>query len=246
MIDKYSQKYKLQFSDDFLFFNDVKFANCLKNNQRNYGPFWGSMGDEILPEIFNDYSLVVDGSYEDRAVSIKENDVVIDAGANIGLYTVYAASKGCNVFSFEPDPRAQIELKKQKAIYPNNITIIPYGLFSEEKELSFFESDSSDISSFVLPRGNYKETKVSVTTLDKFVETRKIKRVDYIKADIEGAEREMLKGATQTLKKFAPKLSICTYHLPDDKEVLTKLILEANPRYKIWYKWRKLYACVPS
>jgi uncharacterized protein Usg len=46
------------------------------------------------------------------------------------------------------------------------------------------------------------------------------------------------------LKTYAPKLAICTYHLPDDKEVLTKLILQANPNYKIEYRWKKLYAFV--
>ena len=68
--------------------------------------------------------------------------------------------------------------------------------------------------------------------------------VDFIKADIEGAERYMLMGARETLGKFAPKLSICTYHFPDDPEVLEKIILEANPNYKIEHRWKKLYAIV--
>jgi len=46
------------------------------------------------------------------------------------------------------------------------------------------------------------------------------------------------------LKTYAPKLAICTYHLLDDKEVLTNLILKANPNYKIEYAWKKLYAWV--
>ena len=65
------------------------------------------------------------------------------------------------------------------------------------------------------------ETKtVNVTTIDEFVKSNNIEKVDFIKADIEGAERDMLRGATEVLKKFAPKLAICIYHLPDDKEVL--------------------------
>jgi hypothetical protein len=76
------------------------------------------------------------------------------------------------------------------------------------------------------------------------VEENNIECVDFIKADIEGFEREMLKGATNVLKKFAPKLAICTYHLHDDPEVLEKIIKEANPDYTVVHLKRKLYACV--
>ena len=70
-------------------------------------------------------------------------------------------------------------------------------------------------------------------------------RVDSIKADIEGYERYMLMGAQETLRRFAPKLALCTYHLPDDPEVLSELIKQANPDYNIVLKSKKLYASVP-
>jgi hypothetical protein len=98
-------------------------------------------------------------------------------------------------------------------------------------------------SSIVLDR-NYECEKISVTTLDKFVEENKLERIDFIKADIEGAERDMLKGATNVLKTFAPKLAICTYHLPDDPEVLEKIIREANPDYTVVHLRHKLFAAV--
>ncbi len=85
-----------------------------------------------------------------------------------------------------------------------------------------------------------------MNTLDNWVKENGIERIDFIKADIEGAERNMLCGAKEILKRFEPKLAICTYHLPDDKEVLEKIVLEANPNYKVEHKYKKMYAYVPK
>jgi hypothetical protein len=92
-------------------------------------------------------------------------------------------------------------------------------------------------------KGNIRE-KITITSLDKFVTENKLERVDFIKADIEGAERDMLKGATNVLKTFAPKLAICTYHLPDDSQVLEQIIKEANPAYTVVHLRHKLFAAV--
>jgi len=88
--------------------------------------------------------------------------------------------------------------------------------------------------------------KIMCTTLDSFVHENNIRGGIFIKADIEGAERNMLRGAKDVLKELAPKLSICTYHLPDDPKVLRELILEANPNYIIKERHKKMYAYVPK
>jgi len=90
----------------------------------------------------------------------------------------------------------------------------------------------------------HADVSVETITLDDFVKERKLERVDFIKSDIEGFERNMLQGAQETLKNFAPKLALCTCHLPDDPEVMSDLIMKANPRYKIVQGKMKLYASV--
>ena len=99
--------------------------------------------------------------------------------------------------------------------------------------------DKSDDKNFEV-NSNIVET----ITLDDFVKENNLGRVDFIKADIEGFERNMLQGAQDTLKNFAPKLALCTYHLPDDPEVMSNLIMQANPNYKIVFGKMKLYASV--
>jgi hypothetical protein len=93
--------------------------------------------------------------------------------------------------------------------------------------------------------GSYTE-EIAITTLDKFVQEHNLKRIDFIKADIEGSERDMLKGARSVLKEFAPKLALCTYHLPDDPQVLENIILESNPRYRVKHISKKLFAAAPA
>jgi FkbM family methyltransferase len=189
-----------------------------------------------------------DGMFD---VTVKNKDIVIDVGAWIGDFSAYAAIKGATVYAFEPVKETFNLLCKTKLLNDdvNNCAkdkIIPVqkGLGSSECEVFISLSENNSGShSIAVEVGTYGE-KITVTTLDKFVEENKISRVDFIKADIEGAERDMLIGASNILKKFAPKLAICTYHLPDDVEVLTKIILEANPNYKIKYLRHKLFAAV--
>ncbi|GMO42746.1 MAG: hypothetical protein Ta2B_23060 [Termitinemataceae bacterium] len=90
---------------------------------------------------------------------------------------------------------------------------------------------------------------INATALFNIYTPRKIAaneylEVPFIKSDIEGAERDMLRGAFNVLQKFAPKLAICTYHLQDDPQVLKNIILQANPKYRIVQLRNKLLACV--
>jgi len=79
-------------------------------------------------------------------------------------------------------------------------------------------------------------------TYDNWVRTNGVERIDFIQADIEGAERNLLRGAVEVLKEHRPRLAICTYHLKDDPVVLIKIIKDANPKYKIHLGHYKLYA----
>ncbi len=79
-------------------------------------------------------------------------------------------------------------------------------------------------------------------TVDDFVCEDSLAYVDFIKADIEGAERDMLRGAEGVLRKFGPKLSLCTYHLDDDPKVLEAIIKGTNPKYRVVQHEKKLFA----
>lgn len=71
-----------------------------------------------------------------------------------------------------------------------------------------------------------------MTTINKIVDELGLPHVDFIKSDIEGAERNALAGATNTLYRFKPRMAIAGYHLIDDLTVLPAIALKAQPMYK--------------
>ena len=68
--------------------------------------------------------------------------------------------------------------------------------------------------------------------LDDMADELKLGRVDFIKMDIEGAERHALAGARRLLAVHKPRLAICIYHAPDDPQVVPRLVREANGTYE--------------
>jgi hypothetical protein len=73
-------------------------------------------------------------------------------------------------------------------------------------------------------RGDKAGVTVPLTTIDKLKAELKLSRVDFIKMDIEGAERQALEGARQTISTNKPRLAIATEHLPDDPARIPQIV----------------------
>lgn len=192
-----------------------------------------------------------EGSYENKDVTILKNDIVIDAGANMGVFSLFAKTKGAEkVYAFEPQEEAIRILKQNLELnkYKKEIEIIPLGLSDRAKqsELIRYKNTHATASIIKKHKGINDTQQIECVDLDSWFSKKKLSRINFIKADIEGAEREMLLGAKNILKQFSPRLAICTYHLQDDPVVLEKIILNANPRYTINHTSHKLFAYVKS
>ena len=207
------------------------------------------IGDILIPALFQRYGYVDEGPYEWGDVRIARDDVVFDCGANLGVFTVLAAYRGAEVFAFEPIPEARTILRETLKLNPafaDRVHVIPCALGDEEKTAEFTILEDTLVgSSMVLPQTGRK-MRVPVTTVDAFVEAEGLDAVNFIKADIEGAERQMLAGAGDTLRNYTPKIAICTYHLADDPLVIANLLRNADPRYQLTSRWKKMYGVVPS
>lgn len=240
------QKHNLCLDDDVITINGGKYLNPYSDifpNKFGVVVQWA----DICSSSFGDMSMSLEGPYERGAVSIDHGDVALDIGANVGYVSVYAASKGAEVYAFEPSIENHHMIERHNELNGNKIHLEPYAVSDKCGSAEFWVSSMADAGNSL--DSNIGGGKSSITvpeiTVDEFVRQRGLKRVDYLHANIMGFERQMLRGAHETLRKFAPKIVICAYQYPDDKDVLSNLILEGNPEYKIEFFIGKLYAYKP-
>lgn len=68
------------------------------------------------------------------------------------------------------------------------------------------------------------------------IERANIPRVDYIKLDVEGAERDVLEGAAAFILKWKPKMAISAYHRPYDLWDLREYVSALCPSYRFEFR----------
>ena len=144
------------------------------------------------------------------------NSVLYDIGANVGLYSVYAAkSRNSRVLAFEPS-FLNLELLFRN-IQTNNlqdkITIIPLSLSNSSKVENFYMQDEDNIwggahnssGSNITYDGKFMENFVissQITiSLDLLAEVFQLPTPNYIKIDVDGIEKIILQGALKSLSK---------------------------------------------
>jgi len=199
------------------------------------GNFWvPAPGENLLT--FLVWEITVQRDYESKEVGIRRGDIVIDCGAHVGVFCRYALRRGAGwVVAIEPDPTNFVE-----EIAEGRVTVVKAGVWSKRTHLTLFEAaeDNSGAHSFVRRESPNAPTVegVLVVPLDEVVEELKLDRVDFVKMDIEGAERYALYGATQTMERFKPRMAICTYHFWDDATVIPAIVKKVQPAYQIHAK----------
>jgi FkbM family methyltransferase len=189
-------------------------------------------GMALLCYLLADHALL-DSEY--RSHGVRFGDVVLDGGAHVGVFTDIALRRGASrVVAIEPDTLNRECLTRNFAseIAAGKVVVVPQGIWSNKGRLLFHEGTTNSGTAGVVFNDGGATSMIDVTTIDEIVRDLRLPRVDFIKLDIEGAEREALKGASETLRHFRPRLMLDAYHRPDDPIVLPQVIRFAQPGYR--------------
>jgi FkbM family methyltransferase len=144
---------------------------------------------------------------------LSPGDVFVDGGANVGLFTLVAASRvgpTGKVIAFEPGRAVRLRLLENVVLNGlSQVEVIPFALSNRAGEASFRVFDKSGAGlNHLAPTPNESgdlET-VGVTTIDSALIPHDRDRLTVIKLDLEGAEHAALVGAEMTLRLSHPDL----------------------------------------
>jgi FkbM family methyltransferase len=142
--------------------------------------------------------------------TLKKDDVFVDVGAHVGLYSIYVAHNlGSKVIAIEPHPENfNFLLKSIKSNSLRNISALNLAAWNEDTELPLYTADSSGDHSLKSTIARKHVYIVRARKLDNVLSELGVRKVSFIKIDVEGAEVEVLEGLRTTLKAYRPRLII--------------------------------------
>jgi FkbM family methyltransferase len=155
----------------------------------------------------------------------KKFDSIVDAGANVGVFTEYLIQKELSekIIAVECDSKALKDLKNNfKREY--RVEIIPKALNSTNDPITFYQSEENPIISSVIPPDKLKnhmagvkgdnEVTVDTVTIKDLVD--RLGTIDLLKIDIEGAEYEIIKNVDSSLFENINNLLIECHFFEED------------------------------
>jgi FkbM family methyltransferase len=157
--------------------------------------------------IFRD---ALEPEFEHLLKFLSPSDVVVDIGANTGIYTMKSAKflseNGGEVMALEPFPEMLAMLQHNvRANGFNNVRLRNFCAGSRTHAAAFWQNYDKP-NSFSLHRRDDKAASLSVlvVALDDLFAWEELNRLNYLKIDAEGAEEEILAGARKTIEKHRP------------------------------------------
>ena len=186
---------------------------------------------------FENYFLKLNNPNE--KFEIKKEDIVIDIGAHVGYFTMYAAKKAYQgiIYSIEPYKESFEIFKKNLNL--NELTNVKpfHAAISKKTEqiTLYIDKDNQIGNSMFKTDTSVRSEKVSSFSLEDFIINNKIKKINFLKIDCEGAEFEIILNLKKEIMKNVNKMSIEVHENSntDSVDKLENFLNENNFKVKI-------------
>lgn len=156
--------------------------------------------------------------YLSENTKLKPDNIAVLVGASDGIFCLSIINRIRKAYLFEPDDHWVIPLKYTFAPYNGKVEVVKKFISAIDKD------DKISLDTFFSKKGEY---------------------VNYIQADIEGGEKDLLIGARNLLKNSNVQLSVCCYHREKDEKELSEMLLHHGFRVEYSAGYMLMWMQVP-
>ena len=196
-----------------------------------YGDWWvPSDSHDILAFLLEQQERGIYGS-------VHAGDVVLDAGAHVGVFTRKALDSGARrVIAVEPSPNATECFRRNFAaeLASGRVTLIEKGIWGSTGDLPFFVNGNGDAANSFVNRFTTARVvnHMPVISIDELARQLSLDRLDMIKTDIKGATEQAISGAQRVIMEMRPRFSISTEEPPEDIYAIMRMLEAFHYRFE--------------
>ena len=180
---------------------------------------------------------------------IKEGDLVIDIGANIGDTTVpmgLAAGKDGLTIGFDPNPYLFRILEQNAALNQEktNVVVFPYAISQQDETYYFASSEASFANGGISPTQDSRHgkfvhpDKVKGVRLSEFLQKEykdRLNKFSFIKIDTEGYDKEILKSISDLITSYKPVIVAESFGKSNDEAKMELFEIIHQHGYDVFY-----------
>ncbi len=171
------------------------------------------------------------GSYEPQVVGLirrclRRGDVFVDVGAHVGIHALTAARRlqtlgSGHVFAFEPARDSAERIRRAAKANGLDVTVVEVALGSASGTVELFGEEGYDEADAGV-RSQYgkgpRVATVRVVTFDDWAREQRLRRLDVVKIDVEGAEPLVLRGMRESILRLRPRLLVVEVKHPSRRD----------------------------
>ena len=197
-------------------------------DQKLYWP--GSFSTDRLDQVVAETFDTTDWHYyQKKHTEVGHGEIILDIGTAEGLMPLTVIERCEHVYMIEPSTAFCKTLARTFRAYSEKATILNYAVGNEDGTINF---DENSIQGTVASQESAHTSAIEIRKIDSIFKNNE--RITYLKADIEGYEEEMLRGAAETIRRNKPKIAITTYHDQNDPKEIIALITGFVPEYQYY------------
>ena len=201
-------------------------------------PVLKNMQGEVIADIYYKCVYVYEQYCIPGQVEVAPGDTVIDAGAFVGDSSVWFSRRTGpegRVYAFEIFPESvacgRENMQNNGAA---NVEYINAALSDHTGRARLVKNEYCASQSRIVFDASEAGVGIDAIALDDF--RKRSGPIQFIKADIEGSEMAMLRGARETIARDAPTWAICVYHKRDDFWEIPDFLASLRPDYSFWFR----------